>query len=153
MFTARSWHTGWITICLVGACSGGDLTLPGSDEPAALEIVSGDEQRARAGALLREPLLVRVADASDQPVRGASVEFRFLGRLPGAALDPEVAETDEDGYAAASVRLGSVAGDQAIVASLAGSQASDLRVTFRAVALREDDDDDRGDGADDEEDS
>jgi hypothetical protein len=153
MSTVRSWHARWVAICAAAACSGADLTLPGSSEPAALQMVSGDEQRALAGALLGEPLLVRVVDANAHPVHGASVEFKFLGSLPSAGLDPEVAETDNNGHAAAMVRLASVVGEQVIVASLMGSGASHLRVTFRAVALSKVDDPKGGPDDDDDEDS
>ena len=150
MPTRRLWHAGWVTIGL--ACSGADLTLPGSNAPAALEIVSGDEQRARAGALLPEPLLVRVVDGSDRPVHGASVGFQFLGSLPGADLDPEVVATDDAGHAAATVRLASVTGEQVIVASLVGSQASQSRVTFRALAVKKNDPKDGSGDSDDDDD-
>ena len=36
------------------------------------------------------------------------MEFKFVGELPGAGLDPELAETDDSGHAAAIVRLASV---------------------------------------------
>jgi hypothetical protein len=153
MSTVRSWHAGWVVICGAAACSGADLTLPGSSEPAALQMVSGDDQRALAGALVGEPLLVRVVDANARPVHGASVEFKFVGSLPDAGLDPEVAETDDTGHAAATVRLASVAGEQVIVASLVGSGASHLRVRFRAVALSKVDDPNSGPDDDDDDDS
>jgi hypothetical protein len=153
MLTIRVWYAGCVAIA-VGACSGGDLTLPSVSGPAALEIISGDEQRAKAGTALDEPLLVRVADANGQPVRGVLVEFRFVGTIPGAALDPSIAETGSDGEAAATARLGTTTGTQSIVASVAGSQTSDLQVTFRAVAVSgngSDDDDNDEPGDDDPE--
>jgi hypothetical protein len=116
-------------------CSAGDLTLPESNAPAALTIVSGDGQRADAGALLQEPLTVRVLDGSSRPLSGAPIQFSFLGELPGAALDPASVLTDENGLAAAVVRLGDVAGEQVIVAQVVNVQATDLRARFSATAV------------------
>jgi hypothetical protein len=131
------------SVCSAGAaalvlslgCSGGDLTLPGANEPAALMIVSGDGQRADAGTLLEEPLTGQVLDGSSQPVRGTPVLFNFLGDLPGAALDPSSVLTDENGRAAAMVRLGDVPGEQVIVAQVTNSQTPDLRARFSATAV------------------
>src|SRR4051794_21264545 len=99
-------------LVLALGCSGGDLTLPGNSEPAALTIVSGDGQRADAGTLLDQPLTVQVLDGSSRPVSGTPVQFSFLGDQPGAALDPATVLTDASGQAAAVVRLGEVPGEQ-----------------------------------------
>jgi hypothetical protein len=116
-------------------CSGGDLTLPHPNEPAALTVVSGDGQQAEPGALLGEPLTVQVLDGSSQPVRKTPVQFSFLGDLPGAGLDPASVLTDEEGRAAAIVRLGEVVGEQIIMAQVTNSQSSDLRARFSATAV------------------
>src|SRR5215210_6084349 len=110
MFGNTAFYAGAATCLLTLGCSGGDLTLPAAHQPAELMIVSGNGQRADAGALLEEPLTVEVLDGSSQPVRGAPVQFGFLGDLPGAALDPASVLTDANGRAAARVRLGEVPG-------------------------------------------
>lgn len=120
--------------CLVVGCSGGDLTLPGQGEPNSLLPLSGDDQRAKAGTVLDQPLVVQVLDESSQPFVGATVEFSFVGEIPGAGLDPSIVSTDENGRASAVVRLGSVSGEQLIVARVAGSASPDLSARFRAVA-------------------
>lgn len=157
-----------LALMLVPGCAGGDLTLPSSGRPTAIHIVSGDGQQAQAGAMLEEPLVVRILDGSNRPVPRAPVEFGFVGELPGAGLDPPSALTNEDGRASAVVRLGTVTGEQHIVASLAATEAADLRARFSATALDPDDggggkgggkkdrrgkghgDDDEGDDEDDE---
>jgi hypothetical protein len=97
--------------------------------------VSGDGQRADAGTFLDKPLTVQVLDESSRPVAGTPVQFGFLGELPGAALDPASVLTDENGQAAAVVRLGDVPGEQVIVAQVTNSQTPDLRARFSATAI------------------
>jgi hypothetical protein len=120
-------------------CSAGDLSLPGpgqsGPEPVALEAVSGDGQRAEAGTVLDDPLTVQVLDESSQPVPNILVQFSFLGDLSGAALDPASIETDEQGRAAAMVRLGGLPGEQVILAAVANTQLPDLRARFSATAV------------------
>jgi hypothetical protein len=123
-------------LCLLLGCSGGDLTLPGSDsEPDALRIVAGDDQRAPTGTLLEQPLVVEVLDAAAAPVAGSLVEFSFVGELPGAGLDPAAVTTGADGRAAAVVRLGVVSGEQLIVARVSGTTSPNLAARFTAVAV------------------
>ena len=151
-----------LALALLLACSGGDLTLPGSEpRPEALRIVDGDDQRAPTGDLLDEPLVVQVLDAADLPVAGTTVEFGFVGELPGAGLDPAAVTTDADGRASAVVRLGEVSGEQMIVARVAGATSPDLTARFTAIATEngggghgggDDDDDDKGDKDDKDED-
>jgi hypothetical protein len=128
-----------VMLTLIG-CSGGDLTLPGPgqsgpDQPAALKVVSGDGQQAEVGTVLDDPLTVQVLDESSQPVPNIQVQFSLLGDLSGAVLDPESIETDEEGRAAAVVRLGEQPGEQVIVAAVANSQLPDLRARFSVTAV------------------
>jgi hypothetical protein len=138
-------------VCLLVACSGGDLTLPSSAESLTLKRLSGDGQRAPAGAPLQEPLVVQVLDADSTPVRGATVEFGFLGDPPGAVIDPPLVTTGDDGRAETFARLGTVHGEQLIIARVAGTASPDLSAHFVAIALRSggggggDDDDDEED--------
>lgn len=147
MSTSGIRSAGAAALVLVLGCSGGDLTLPSDGEPAALVVVSGDGQRAEAGTLLEDPLTVRLVDADSRPVRDAPVQFSFIGDLPGAGLSPTTVRTDEEGRAAAIVRLGEVVGDQVIVAQVVNTESSDLRARFLAVAVAPKDEDggkDRG---------
>jgi hypothetical protein len=125
-----------VMLTLIG-CSAGDLTLPGPSQsgPVALKAVSGDGQRAEAGTLLDDPLTVQVLDESSLPVPNIRVQFSLLGDLSGAAVDPVSIETDEEGRAAAIVRLGEQPGEQVIVAAVANTQLPDLRAQFSVTAV------------------
>lgn len=143
----RSYHPGTViseavsmrvnpaAVCLLVACSGGDLTLPDSSDPVTLRIVSGDGQRADAGDLLEQPLVVQVLDSDMTPVPGARIEFSLLGDVPGAAIDPALTTTDAQGRAEAFVRLGTDSGEHLIIARLAGTASPDLSARFSVVAL------------------
>jgi hypothetical protein len=124
-----------VAVCLLVGCSSGDLTLPDSADPVTLRIVSGDGQRADAGDLLAQPLVVQVLDSDANPVPDARVEFGFLGEVPGAAIDPALVTTDDEGRAEAFVRLGSETGEHSIIARVAGTASPDLSARFSVVAL------------------
>jgi hypothetical protein len=124
-----------VAVCLLVGCSGGDLTLPDSAHPVTLRIVSGDGQRAVAGDLLAQPLVVQVLDSDANPVPDARVEFGFLDDAPGAAIDPAIVTTDQEGRAEAIVRLGTESGEHLIIARVAGSASPDLSARFSVVAL------------------
>lgn len=114
-------------------CSG-DLILPGDDSPAALSRVSGNDQEGTVGSRLSDPLVVRVTDASSQPVEGVAVEFRFDGDVPDAVVTPQ-AVTDSTGEAAAEVRLGTEAGPIIVLAQVSQASSSELRASFGLTAL------------------
>lgn len=136
-------------LMLALGCSQGDLTLPGSIEPATLVVISGDGQRAEAGTYLDEPLTIQVRDALARGMAGTPVRFGFVGDLPGAEVDPATVLTDADGRASALVRLGEVAGDQVVVAEVTNTLSSDLRARFHVTAEPPDNDDDDDDDGED----
>jgi hypothetical protein len=125
----------------LAGCSGGDLTLPGGDQPAeprpaSIVVLSGDGQQGAPGALLGEPLTVRVADDSSRPVPDTPVKFSFLGDVSGAALDPTTPVlTDVAGLATATLRLGEVPGEQVVVAEVVDTQLQALRASFTVTAV------------------
>lgn len=94
---------------LTASCSGDDLTLPGDREPAALDVVEGNNQSARVGAPLPDPVVVRLTDGSGRPVVGAPVTFRVTSSA-GGTLTPAESITDEGGQASSEWSLGTVAG-------------------------------------------
>jgi hypothetical protein len=98
-------------------------------------VVAGDAQRAETGTVLDTPLTVQVVDGSTRPVAGVTVQFGFLGDAAGAALDPATVLTDDQGRAAATVRLGDTPGEQVIVAAVANSLVPTLRAMFTATAV------------------
>ena len=96
-------------IAVATACGGNDLLLPADGRPAELAILQGNNQSARVGELLAEPLTVRVLDAAGRPVAQARVLFAVVAGT-GASVSPDAVETDGDGRASAQWALGSVAG-------------------------------------------
>jgi uncharacterized membrane protein YgcG len=125
------------------ACGGGDLTLPGPGDPAALRIVAGDGQRGLLGEALIDPLVVQLVDVEGLPVEGRAVVFRFTDDVPEATVAPESVPTDTAGVAAVRARLGRREGLQGIEA-LVAMPGEDLRVRFRLTALPADDGNDDG---------
>jgi hypothetical protein len=121
---------------LAAACGGGDLTLPGDSTPAVLSIIAGDGQTATEGSPVAEPLVVQLEDGAGRPVAGGQVEFRFVGELPGSAVNPGTVPTDASGQAAVHARLGQQEGAQVIEAFVA-VLGEDLRVHFHLTALAE----------------
>src|SRR4051812_16428167 len=95
----------------LGLGCGSDLTLPGPGEPASLVAVSGDGQNAATATWLSKPLVVKVLDSSGHPLEGIRIQYHFADRAAGAALDPQVAESDAGGLVSANVRLGSAGGE------------------------------------------
>lgn len=73
--------------------------------PAAVTIVSGNNQTARLGHRLAQPLVVRVTNAAGEPVRGVTVLWTVTGG--NATLDPSTSTTDADGRASTSVTVNS----------------------------------------------
>jgi hypothetical protein len=126
-------------------CSAGDLTLPGdpsgpapgpASAPSTLTAVAGDEQQARVGQTLDQPLTVQVLDAAALPLAGVRVQFAFEGDGAGGSLEPASSTTDAAGRAEATVRLGDQPGEQTIVAAVADAPALSTRFTVTATKDR-----------------
>jgi hypothetical protein len=115
------------------ACGGSDLLLPGDGEPAALAIVQGNNQSARVGEPLAEPIAVRVSDGAGRPVAQARVMFA-TGSPAGATIAPGSTLTDNDGRASAEWSLGSAAGPYTAEARVEGSAVEPARFTAFAAA-------------------
>ena len=77
----------------------------------------------------------RSSTPTANPVPGTTIEFGFLGDVAGAAIDPAVTTTDDEGRAEAFVRLGTESGEHLIIARVAGTASPDLSARFSAVAL------------------
>jgi hypothetical protein len=128
------WSRSVVLAVVAVACGGDNLTLPGPGDPATLSIISGDGQRGTVGEAVPQPLVVQLSDGAGRPVVGATVTFQFSDSLPNAAVDPVAPATDTLGQAAASARLGTVPGDQAIEAQVVRA-GQDLQVRFRLTAV------------------
>jgi hypothetical protein len=95
--------------------------------PARLTLVSGDNQRARAGAGLGRPIAVRVTDRSSNPVAGATLRLTpSAGSLADTAL-----LTDSAGVASTRWTMGRTAGEQTLVVRT--DSVPPLRVSARAL--------------------
>lgn len=101
----------------------------GASGAASLALVSGDAQTATAGSVLADSLVVRVTDASANPVAGVSVNWTVTGG--GTASAASVA-TGADGRAAVKRTLGTTAGAQSTIATAGALTGSP--VTFSATA-------------------
>lgn len=145
----------WMVLVLVPASSsacGSNLILPGDDDgPAALSPVSGDGQEGTVGSRLADPLVVRVTDASSQPVEGVAVEFRLDRDVPGGSVTPQ-ALTDVNGEAEAEVRLGNEAGEITVLAQVSQASSSELSTTFELTAIADKGNKGKGGGRDRDED-
>jgi hypothetical protein len=129
MMSRRLPPTPALLIVLASVLAGCD----GSTEPlrpGRATAASPGQQSAIVGTAVQAAPAVRVETASGRPVPGATVSFQVTagdGVLTGATR-----QTDENGVATAGEwRLGTVAGDNAVVASVAG--LPDSPVTFRAT--------------------
>jgi hypothetical protein len=95
--------------------------------PARLVIVSGDKQRARAGAELSKPVTFRVTDRSSNPVAGAVLR---LTASAGSVADTAL-HTDSLGLASVRWTMGRTAGEQTLVVRT--DSVPPLRVGARAL--------------------
>lgn len=84
--------------------------------PGALRIVSGGDQRARAGSSLKHPIAVRVLDRRGAPIAGAPVRFRDPNGA--STLEPSIVFTDVDGHARTTWTLAPVPGRQRALATV-----------------------------------
>jgi len=113
------------------ACSGGDGGPQPQPQPtpANIAIVSGNTQQGIITLPLANALVVRVTDASGDPVTGVTVQWSTMdGTIPATST------TGADGRAQASWTLGSAAGAVGATAgnpNLTGTKS----VTFSATAL------------------
>jgi hypothetical protein len=128
-----------LAVLLLSACGGGsDLLLPGTGEPAAVTLLTGNGQNGRVGDALPQPLVAAVTDGAGRPVEGATVVFVLTDPAPGAALSPDTTTTAADGTAAAQVVLGTRPGTQAgEVLALGGQGRATATATFSLNALPE----------------
>lgn len=96
-----------------------------------LRKVGGDQQEAAIGSLLPLPLTVQLLDEQSQPVGGKPVLFRVAGS--DASLNDGkrrlVLSTDQDGYAAARLTLGTRVG-VGIASVEVSSPGSEARTQF-----------------------
>lgn len=98
-------------------------------EPAALRLVSGDNQRARGGTAVARPPVVRVEDGYGNAV--AAVRVRFVTTSPGASVQPMELVTNERGTASPTQWQLGPSGEQLLMV-IADGVADTVRVRARA---------------------
>ncbi|MGA9425887.1 MAG: Ig-like domain repeat protein, partial [Terracidiphilus sp.] len=89
--------------------------------PAAVTTVSGGGQSATIGAAFANPLVVKVTDASGNPVSGVTVAFTAPSSGPSASFSA-AAPTASNGTTSVSAMANGIAGSSAypVIASVAG---------------------------------
>jgi uncharacterized protein (TIGR03437 family) len=99
--------------------------------PAALTIVSGDQQSGIAGTALAQKLVVKVTGSDMNPFAGASVTFAVASG--SATLNPSTPQqTAADGTASTSVTLGATVGAVSVTASVIGLPTVSFSLTATA---------------------
>jgi adhesin/invasin len=93
--------------------------------------ISGGGQRATVGAALAQPVIVRVADASGNPVAGVPVSFAVTAG--GGSISPPALITDAVGRAQAVWTVGTTPGPQTV--SVSAPVASGVPAVFQATAV------------------
>jgi len=85
--------------------------------PAAIAVVSGGGQSAVIGQAFTNPLVVRVTDASNDPVSGALVTFSVPTSGASASLSGATATTGSDGTASVTATANGIASSTAYTVS------------------------------------
>src|SRR5690606_8901186 len=101
----------------------------GASAATSIEAISGNEQTATAGSALQDSLIVRTTDAEGNPVGGVTVAWTASG---GGSVSEATTATGSDGRTGVRRTLGTTAGPQSTVATVAGLTGSP--VTFTATA-------------------
>jgi alpha-tubulin suppressor-like RCC1 family protein len=119
---------------LAAACNG--EVVGGGQRPARVEVVSGDLQSDTVGKEVAQPLVVRVVDERNRPVKNQLVNF--VVTAGGGSVFAGAAITNADGEARERWTLGTVAGDTQRVEARAVDPATGAPIvfaTFRAVGV------------------
>ena len=98
-----------LAVGLLTAAACEDPGGSGERTPARLDVISGDLQSDTVGKEIAQPLVVRVVDDRDRPVRNRLVNF--VVTTGGGSVLAGSAVTDADGEARERWTLGTVAGD------------------------------------------
>jgi hypothetical protein len=97
-----------------------------------LEVASGDGQTGVGGALLADPLVVRVTDAFGNGVSGETVTWSAA--TGNGTLDPATSDADGSGNAQTFWMLGMSQGVQTATAAIGGGTTVDFTATSAGVA-------------------
>ena len=120
-----------IAVSVAGCSDSGPGTNPDTTAPAAITVASGDNQTADVGAELGAPLVARVANASNAPLQGVTVDWSVLSG--GGALGSASSITNAQGQAQTAYSVGAAPGANQVRATVRGS--SGLTTTFTVTAV------------------
>ena len=123
-------------VCLLAACGGGDLVLPGADDGVQIRVVDGDGQRGSIGQPLTAPVVVEVTDEAGDPAgRGDGPVRHHLRRQPAPRSLHRSARTGQEGRAQAHILLGDKIGLQTGEASVVVEGGAAPTTSFSALAV------------------
>ncbi|MEO7360759.1 MAG: hypothetical protein ABI120_10540, partial [Gemmatimonadaceae bacterium] len=132
---ANAWSRGLAAVAVmlvVGACGGEGATGP-SAAPAAIKVVSGNNQTGTVGVALTTPLQVTVTAADGQPVSNATVSWDVA---PGSGMVSTAAtRTDGNGRTQVTWTLGANAGVARLTAQVGGVNPAAFSATAQPGAL------------------
>jgi hypothetical protein len=120
----------------LAGCSGNDLLLPSSGQPAKIEVRYGNGQTGTVGQELGDSIVLAVTDPGNRPVEGVEVVFLIPA---GAQIVPDdTVLTDANGEATVWYTLGTVSGAQDVeVRATPVVPSSSLTTTITATASPE----------------
>ena len=122
-----------VVVAFVLSCGDSGAGPDQRQVPAAVEVISGSQPTATAGVQLSEPLVVRVVDASGQPIAGQKVSF--VVTAGGGSLSANSAQTNAQGLAETRWTLGTIAGTQRLEArAVDASNTTIVLATFATEA-------------------
>jgi hypothetical protein len=117
------------------SCGGDDLVLPSEGEPAAINILQGNDQSGRVGEALADSLVVEVLDGTDMPVPGATV----VVELGAGSAQPDTLTTNAEGLGSAQITLGDQVGETAGTARVIAPETPVVvQATFTVTAVASD---------------
>lgn len=106
--------------------------------PAAIALVSGNNQSGETNSTLPNPFVVAVTDEGGNSVQGANVTFAIEGAPSGASgqsLSVSHALTDTNGQASTVLTLGDKLGTYTVTAASAGLAGSPVAFTVTATSV------------------
>lgn len=119
-------------LALCAGCGGDAVLRPESSY--GIRVISGDQQRGPAGAMLESPLVVLVSDPAGGAAKAVRVRFTVTrGSDRGSRLEDSISVSDAAGRASARLTLGSVNDTTRVEVRLAINDGT--AATFFAVAI------------------
>ncbi len=109
-----------VTAAATGATSVAFSLTNTAGAPATVSVVSGSNQSTAVTTAFAAALIVRVADANDNPVAGATVTFTRPATGATAALSATTVTTAANGQAQVTATANNVAGSYPVTAAVAG---------------------------------